>query len=242
MAAIDAHVASLFPERFEVDEHPRQTIRESIHNRLKTPVGQVDTATYPEDYDLTLVEGDEGYVAPVLVNKYWTPAGPNVFMRKEVEIRFEDTPLILLRFGEEKIIERSPAGWDGYDKRSLELFIESYVVVTPERSGEELLDEFALFIEASMNGFELNQYSADVLLVETQYDLDFDTAQPVAVGRLTFEVVYLCPRLGVDFGLWDRDGACIINNGPHPSIQTIVVSTNFGDEIFTQPFEDLGNG
>ena len=140
------------------------------------------------------------------------PGGPNVFARKEIEIRFQDMPLILIRFGDEKVIERSVAGWDGYDKRILELFVESYVVVSPDKSGEDLLDEMAFFIEASMNGFELNQFTTDVNLAETEQDLDFDTAQPVAVGRLTFQVSYLCPKLGVDFGLWDRD-ACIINNG-----------------------------
>ena len=230
--AIAAHVASLFPERFEIDEHPRKTIRESIYNRLKNPVGYVDSAQYPENYDTTLQPGDEGYVAPVPVPKYWTPAGPNVFARKEIEIRFQDMPLILIRFGDEKVIERSVAGWDGYDKRILELFVESYVVVSPDKSGEDLLDEMAFFIEASMNGFELNQFTTDVNLAETEQDLDFDTAQPVAVGRLTFQVSYLCPKLGVDFGLWDRDGACIINNGPNPSINPITVSSNFGDEVF----------
>lgn len=226
-------VQQLFPDRFEVNEHPRKTIRNSIFERLSEPVGTVDVAEYPENYDYTLVEGDAGFVAAIPTQRYWTPAGPNVFQRKEIEIKFEDMPLILIRFGDEKILERSPAGWDGYDKRALEMFIEAYVVVSPSRSGEELLDEMAFYIEASMNGFELNLYTTDVFLQSTEYDLDFDTAQPVAVGRLTFEVSYLCPRLGVDFGLWDRDGACIINNGPHPSINQITVSSNFGDEVFT---------
>ena len=31
-------VKSLFPERFETLEHPRETIRESIHARLSQPV------------------------------------------------------------------------------------------------------------------------------------------------------------------------------------------------------------
>ena len=40
------------------------------------------------------------------------------------------------------------------------------------------------------------------------------------------------PKLGVDFGLWDRDGACIINYGHNPSFNQITVSSNFGDEVF----------
>lgn len=240
--AVSAHVATLFPERFEIDEHPRQTIRQAIYNRLSQPVGEVNQAVYPDGYDTTLVEGDEGYIAPVLVPKYWTPAGPNVFQRKELEIRFEDMPLLLIRFGSEKVLERAPSGFDGYDKRALELTIDAYVTVSPEKSGEHLLDEMSFFIEASMNGFAFSGYSTEVLLDSTEYDLDFDTAQPVAVGRLTFEVHYLCPMLRVDFGLWDRDGACIVNNGPNPPIQSITVSSNFGDETFYQPWEDLSNG
>jgi len=171
--------------------------------------------------------------------RYWTPAGPKVFARKEIEIRFENMPLILIRFGNERVIDRSPAGWDGYTRRELELMLEAYVIVDPTASAEEKLDEMSYYIEASMNGFKLDQFSTDVLIQETEYETEFDAAQPVAVGRLMFSVIYLCPELGVDFGLWDRDGACIANNGL--PVSQITVSSNFGDETFVHPFEDLSN-
>ena len=211
-------VKALFPERFETTVHPRGTIRESIHARLSQPVNP-------------LAEPD--------AQRYWTPAGPKVFARKEIEIRFENMPLILIRFGNERVIDRSPAGWDGYTRRELELMLEAYVIVDPSASAEEKLDEMSYYIEASMNGFKLDQFSTDVLIQETEYEPEFDAAQPVAVGRLMFSVIYLCPELGVDFGLWDRDGACIANNGL--PVSQITVSSNFGDETFVQPFDDFSN-
>lgn len=203
-------VESLFPERFETpSEHPRKTIREGIHNRLSSPVNP--------DHD----EADW---------KYWTPAGPNVFERKENEIRLDDLPMVYIRYGDEEVTGRSPTGFDGYDKRALELFMEVYVSVEPGSSAEDRLDEFAFFIEACMNGYQAPHYNSEILLLKTEYDTDYDAATPIAVGRLTFEVQYLCPKLFVDFGLWDRDGACIVNNGPNPPIQTLIIDSNFGTE------------
>ena len=115
-------VKSLFPERFETLEHPRETIRESIHARLSQPVNP-------------LAEPD--------AQRYWTPAGPKVYARKEIEIRFENLPLILIRFGNERIVSRNPSGWDGYTRRELDMLIEAYVLVDPSASAEEKLDEMA---------------------------------------------------------------------------------------------------
>lgn len=211
-------VKSLFPERFETLEHPRETIRESIHAKLSQPVNP-------------LAEPD--------AQRYWTPAGPKVYARKEIEIRFENLPLILIRFGNERVIARNISGWDGYTKRELDMLIEAYVLVDPSASAEEKLDEMAYFIEAAMNGFQLNRFAADVLLQETEYETEFDAAQPVAVGRFMFGISYLCPHLGVDFGLWDRDGACIANDGQ--PVSQITISSNFGDETYLPPFKDLSN-
>tara|TARA_Y100000589_G_scaffold79624_1_gene73311 strand:- start:23254 stop:23964 length:711 start_codon:yes stop_codon:yes gene_type:complete len=227
---------NLFPARFfKATEHPRKTIRDAIHTRFKTPVGQVDEQDYPLGYNTNLSEGDAGYIAPVLVDKYWTPAGPNVFQRKEVEIDFGDMPLILLRYQGEKVLERAKAGWDGYDLRQIDLSIEPYVLVTPGESAEQLLDEMAFYIEACMNGFDLKAYNTEPLLASTEYETEFDNSQPVAVGSLMFEIRYMCPRLGVDFGLWDRDGACLANTGLVPPVQTVVVRNNFGTETYTHP-------
>ncbi len=227
---------NLFPARFyNATEHPRKTIRDAIHSRFKTSIGQVDEQTYPLGYDQNLIEGDYGYIAPVLVDKYWTPAGPKVFQRKEIEIGFDDMPLILLRYQGEKILERSKAGWEGFDLRQIELSIEPYVVVTGSESAEHLLDEMSFFIEACMNGFDLKSYNTELLLVSTEYETEFDNSQPVAVGSLLFEIRYMCPRLGVDFGLWDRDDACLNNPGLVPPVQTVVVRNNFGTETYTHP-------
>lgn len=212
-------VETLFPERFHgATEHPRKTIRDAIHSRLSNPVNP-------------LAQPSE--------QKYWTPAGPNVFKRKELEIKFEDMPLILLRYQGEKILERHGSGWEGYDKRQIDLGIEIYVTVDPSQSAEDALDRMAFFVEACMNGFNIQRYSTEALLASTEYETEFDSAQPVAVGQLAFEITYLCPRLGVDFGLWDRDDACISNTGPNPPIQSVVVRNNFGTETFDDPWSYL---
>jgi hypothetical protein len=213
-------VESLFPERFENTEHPRKVIREALHNRLKNPVNPNDPA---ED------------------QKYWTPAGPNVFANKELQIDFDDMPLVLLRYIKEEVQTRSISGWDGFDKRLLEMCAECYVTVPPGDSAEDKLDEMAFFIEACINGFDLRRYNCDVLLDETEYETEFDAAQPIAVGRLTFQITYLCPRLGVDFGLFDRDDACLNNDGLDPAIQKITLKSNFGTEVFDQPWEGIDN-
>ena len=54
-----------------------------------------------------------------------------------------------------------------------------------------------------MNGSNLGEYSAEALIASTEYETEFDNSQPIAVGRLMFEIKYHCPRLGIDFGLWD---------------------------------------
>jgi|TARA_B100001741_G_scaffold68893_1_gene55011 hypothetical protein len=232
---------NLFPERFyQATEHPRKTIRDAIHSRFITKLGQVDTQTYPSGYNSNLTEGDEGYIAPILVDKYWTPAGPNVFQRKEVEIDFGDMPLILLRYEGERVLGRAKTGWEGYTERQIDLSIEPYVLVTPGESAEQQLDEMAFYIEACMNGFDLNAYNCEPLLASTEYETEFDNSQPVAVGRLLFEIKYLCPHLGIDFGLWDRDDACISNTGPTPPVQTVVVRNNFGTETYDYP-DDFPN-
>ena len=208
-------VESLFPQRFYgATEHPRKTIRDAIHHRLSTPVNPL---------------------AQLSEHKYWTPAGPNVFQRKEVQIEIGDMPLILLRYQGERVLERSRSGWDGYDVRQIDMSFEPYVLVTPGQSAEEKLDEMSFFIEACMNGFDLGQYSTEALLASTEYESEFDNSQPIAVGSLAFEIKYMCPRLGVDFGLWDRDDACINNTGLDPQVQTVVVRNNFGTETYTHP-------
>ena len=206
---------SLFPQRFYgATVHPRKTIRDAIHNRLSTPVNPL---------------------AQVEDQKYWTPAGPNVFQRKEVQIEMADMPLILIRYQGERILERSKSGWGGYDLRQIDMSFEPYVLVTPGQSAEEKLDEMSFFIEACMNGFELGLYNTEALLASTEYESEFDNSQPIAVGQLAFEIKYMCPRLGVDFGLWDRDDACINNTGLDPQVQTVVVRNNFGTETYTHP-------
>jgi hypothetical protein len=208
-------VESLFPQRFYgARVHPRKTIRDAIHHRLSTPVNPL---------------------AQLSEHKYWTPAGPNVFQRKEVQIEIGDMPLILLRYQGERVLERSRSGWDGYDLRQIDMSFEPYVLVTPGQSAEEKLDEMSFFIEACMNGFDLGQYSTEALLASTEYESEFDNSQPIAVGSLAFEIKYMCPRLGVDFGLWDRDDACINNTGLDPQVQTVVVRNNFGTETYTHP-------
>lgn len=206
-----ALVKSLFPDRFDSEVHPREIIRNVIWNRMRNPVNPL---AQPDDW------------------KYWTPAGPNVFQRKEVEINLANLPLIFQRFEGERVLERSKTGWDGFDVRQIDMAIDAYVLVTPEKSAEETLDEMAFYVEACMNGFNLGEYSAEALIASTEYETEFDNSQPIAVGRLMFEIKYHCPRLGIDFGLWDRDGSCIANDGL--PVQTIVVRNNFGTETYTK--------
>ena len=106
------------------------------------------------------------------------------------------------------------------------------MVVDPSASADDKLDEMAYYVEAAFNGFKLSHYSADMLLQSTEYEFDFDSSQPIAMGRQTYAVRYICPRLSVDFELWDRDGACIVNTGRQPPVSEITVSSNFGDDVY----------
>jgi len=172
----------------------------------------------------------------VAEHKYWTPAGPNVFQRKEVQIEIGDMPLILLRYQGERILERSRSGWDGYDLRQIDMSFEPYVLVTPGQSAEEKLDEMSFFIEACMNGFDLGQYSTEALLATTEYESEFDNSQPIAVGLASVRDKI---HVSTPWGRFRTSGIVTMRasttSGLDPQVQTVVVRNNFGTETYTHP-------
>ena len=67
---------------------------------------------------------------------------------------------LILRFGDEKSL--AVCRWLGWLRQTDPGARRVYVVVSPDKSGEDLLDEMAFFIEASMTQFWLNQFTTDV--------------------------------------------------------------------------------
>ena len=67
-------------------------------------------------------------------------------------------------------------------------------------------------------------------LKSTEMDVDREGDIPIGAVRLTYECIYTTQHLGVDLGLWDRDGACIAN--PGVSVQQITIRNNFGTETY----------
>lgn len=221
--------------------HPRRKIREAIAARIASVIRVVDDAVYPENYDYTKVEGDDGFVAYQPRNVHWTPAIDRVFSTRSVELMPEDLPCIIVQTANETVVPVSKSGWDGGYRRTLTVTIEGLAEALDDV--EDNLDAIAIGVEGSLDGLLMAEIESGHLLLERcETDIEREGEIPIGAIRLTYECVYTTYHLGVDLGLWDPDGACIVNFGPNPPIQQITVSTNFGDEIFTNPWEDLSNG
>lgn len=184
--------------------HPRQAIREAVATRIGQVVSVVDDAVRPADYDYQLVEGDDGYIAPVLRNVYWTPADDRVFSTRSSELTPEDLPCIVVQAPEERIEMVNTSDFDGGYRRTLALHVEGIAEALDDV--EDTLDDLAEGIEGALDGLLIeNQEQAHLRLTRTEMDVDRSGELPIGAVRVTYEVIYTSYRLGVDLGLWDRD-------------------------------------
>ena len=199
--------------------HPRQQIREAIRDRIAASTGTNDIAQYPEGYDYTLEEGDEGYVAPILQKLYWTAAEDRVKKSRSLEVTPDDLPMILVSAKEETVEQINKAHFEGGYRRTLTLHVEGIIEALDDV--EDDLDRMALGIEGALDGLIIEgTESAHLMLRGTDIDVDREGELPLGAIRLTYEVIYNSHRLGVDLGLWDRDYP---NNCPAPNITKITL-------------------
>lgn len=172
--------------------HPRQQLRHAIRTHLATQLP------------------DEGY---------WTPAEGRVYAQRTIELEPEELPLILVTAREEESEPVGVAEWDSGDRRTLMVHIECLALALDDV--DDRLDALCLGVEQAMGGLLVNGLeTAHFRLRRTESDVDREGEVPIGAARMTFEARYLTDRLGVDFGLWDRDYP---TNCPAPGITTITL-------------------
>lgn len=172
--------------------HPRQQLRHAIRTHLATQL--------PDD-------------------GYWTPAEARVYAQRTIELEPEELPLILVSCREEEVEPISTSDWDGGDRRTLMVHVECLALALDDV--DDRLDALCLGVEQAMSGLLVDQLeTAHFRLRRTESDVDRDGEVPIGAARMTYEARYLASRLGVDFGLWDRDYPA---NCPGPSITEIIL-------------------
>lgn len=190
--------------------HPRRQIREGVAARLGAIVNPL---------------------APVQNQVYWSPAQGRVYSTRSTELTPADLPLIIVQSNDETVLPINKSGFDGGYRRTLTLTIEGLAEALDDV--EDNLDALAIGIEGGMDGLVIpNAESGRLILLQTEMDIDREGEIPIGAVRLTYECVYTSYHLGVDLGLWDRDGKCVVQNGPSPSISQITIRSNFGDETY----------
>ena len=221
--------SNLFP--FVETRHPRRVVREGVAARLGTVVNTVNDAVYPTDYDHTKVEGDEGFIPREMRDIYWTPAQGRVFSTRSIELTPEDLPCIIVQGNEESVQPINKSGFDGGYRRTLTVTVECLAEALDDV--EDNLDLLALGVEGALDGLVVADAESGMLVLQsTEMDVDRDGEIPIGAVRLTYTCTYTSYHLGVDLGLWDLDGACIINSGPTPPISTIIIRTNHGTDTY----------
>jgi hypothetical protein len=172
--------------------HPRQQLRHAIRDHL---AGQLP---------------DEGY---------WTAAEDRVYAQRTIELEPDELPLILVTAREEEVEPVNSSDWDGGDRRTLQIHVECLALALDDV--EDRLDALAMGVEQAMSGLLVDQLeTAYFRLLRTDTDVDREGETPIGAARLTYQARYLASRLGVDFGLWDRDYP---TNCPAPGITQITL-------------------
>ncbi len=206
--------------------HPRGLIREAIRDRLATHIRTVDDQTYPSDYDYTLTEGDEGYLAPILRKEYWTKAEDRVYKSRSIEITPDELPLILISAKEETAEPTHKSDWDGSFRRQLTLNVEGIFEALDDV--EDDLDDMAYGIEGALDGLNIaHAESSRLLMTATELDVDREGEIPLGAIRITYECTYITDKLGVDFGMWDRDYP---DSCPTPTINKIILRSHIPED------------
>lgn len=174
--------------------HPRQQLRHAVRDHL--------AAQLP----------DSGY---------WTPAEGRVYAQRTIELDPDELPLILVSCREEEVEPVNVSDWDGGDRRTLQIHVECLALALDDV--DDRLDALCLGVEQAMSGLLVQGLeTAHFRLRRTESDVDREGEVPIGAARMTFEARYLSYRLGVDFGLWDRDYP---SNCPAPGITTITLRT-----------------
>lgn len=188
--------------------HPRQQIRHAITNRLGdvvNPLAHIDSQIY------------------------WTPAADRVYASRSREVTPEDLPLIIVNTLDETVEPINVAGWEGGYRRTLTVAIECLAEALEHVEDE--LDALCLGVEGGLDGLVITNAEQTMLrLKSTEVDIERDGDIPIGAVRLTYECIYTTQHLGVDLGLWDRDGGCIAN--PGVSVSQITIRNNFGTDTY----------
>ena len=180
--------------------HPRQQIREAVAARLAQQLP------------------DGGY---------WTPAEGRVYAQRTIDLEPDELPLILVTAREEDVEPVNRSDWDGGDRRTLPIQIECLAKALDDV--DDRLDALCLGVEQAMSGLLVQGLeTAHLRLRRTESDVDNEGEVPIGAARMTFEARYLSHRLGVDFGLWDRDYP---DNCPAPGITSITLRTPNGSSV-----------
>ena len=183
--------------------HPRQQLRHAVRDHL--------AAQLPD-------------------GGYWTPAEGRVYTQRTIDLEPDELPLILVTAREEDVQPVNTSDWDGGDRRTLPIQIECYAKALDDV--DDRLDALCLGVEQAMGGLLVQGLETTHLrLLRTESDVDSEGEVPTGAARMTFEARYLSDRLGVDFGLWDRDYPA---NCPAPSITTITLRTPSGDSLHSE--------
>lgn len=174
--------------------HPRQQLRHAIRDHL--------AAALPD-------------------GGFWTPAADRVYAQRTIELDPDELPLILVSCREEEVQPLSVSEWDAADRRTLQVHIECLALALDDV--DDRLDALCLGVEQAIGGLLVQGLeTAHLRLLRTESDVDREGEVPIGAARMTFEARYLSHRLGVDFGLWDRDYP---SNCPAPGITTITLRT-----------------
>lgn len=189
--------------------HPRQQLRHAVRDHLATQL--------PDD-------------------GYWTPAEDRVYAQRTIEIDPDELPLILVTAREEDNQSISVTEWDGSDERTLMIHIECLALGLDDV--DDQLDVLCLGVEQAMGGLLVTGLeTARFRLRRTESDVDREPEVPIGAARMTYEARYLASRLGVDFGLWDRDYP---DNCPAPGITTITLRAHHPQG--SVDFDEMVNG
>lgn len=183
--------------------HPRQQLRHAIRDHL--------AAELPD-------------------GGHWTPAGARVYAQRTIELEPDELPLILVTAREEEVEPLSVSEWDSADRRTLQIHIECLALALDDV--DDRLDALCLGVEQAMSGLLVQGLeTAHFRLRRTESDVDRDGEVPIGAARMTFDARYLSYRLGVDFGMWDRDypASC-----PAPGITTITLRTPDGNSLHSE--------
>jgi hypothetical protein len=174
--------------------HPRSQIRYAIRDRLAAPLP------------------DGGF---------WTPAEDRVFTSRAINLQQDELPLITISGKEEEAQPVAVTDFDCGYRRTLAIQVDCLTAAWEHDEAEDLLDALALGVEQALDGLVIQGVETGrLLLTRTDIDIDREGETPIGAARLTFQCRYLSSRLGVDFGLWDRDYP---SNCPAPGITQITL-------------------